>query len=336
MTSTLRRRLLVSHLAVALVGVAVLVGIGLIVGDTLLNRQRRMNGGMGMRPDTTSDAVASILPSVLIVGGLAAVIAAGVAAVLVTRSIMGPLSSIQEASRRIADGDYAQRVPTPRGRRTRGSRSRHRRPRTPPGRNGGAQVAPHRRGSSRDEDTHHHHQGVDGGFARRSGRAGPRGLRARCRRGIPAPAPRGGPVDAVQSRGAHPQPPRIADRCRTRCRRCRRENAHAVRTRGRRACCGGRARAHRGRPSAARAGPRQPRGKRARPHGQRRNCHWSRLEATRRRRGYRSPTRVTALRPRNSTASSSASIGSPTRPPPVAAASASPSPAPWSKRTEAP
>ncbi|NYI40048.1 sensor histidine kinase [Demequina lutea] len=113
MTSTLRRRLLVSHLAVALVGVAVLVGIGMIVGDTLLSRQRRMNGGMGMRPDTTSDAVASILPSVLIVGGLAAVIAAGVAAILVTRSIMGPLSSIQEASRRIADGDYAQRVPTP-------------------------------------------------------------------------------------------------------------------------------------------------------------------------------------------------------------------------------
>ena len=34
MTSTLRRRLLASHLAVALVGVAVLVGIGLVVGDT--------------------------------------------------------------------------------------------------------------------------------------------------------------------------------------------------------------------------------------------------------------------------------------------------------------
>lgn len=113
MTSTLRRRLLASHLAVALVGVAVLVGIGLIVGDTLLNRQRRMNSGMGARADNTGETVASILPSVLIVGGLAAVIAAGVAAVLVTRSIMGPLSSIQEASRRIADGDYAQRVPTP-------------------------------------------------------------------------------------------------------------------------------------------------------------------------------------------------------------------------------
>ena len=55
MTSTLRRRLLVSHLAVALVGVAVLVGIGLIVGDTLLSRQRRMNGGMGMRADNTGD-----------------------------------------------------------------------------------------------------------------------------------------------------------------------------------------------------------------------------------------------------------------------------------------
>ncbi len=113
MTSTLRRRLLVSHLAVALVGVAALVGIGLIVGDNLLNRQRRMSGGMGMRPDNTAETVAAILPNVLIVGGLAAIVAAGVAAILVTRAIMGPLSSIQEASRRIADGDYAQRVPTP-------------------------------------------------------------------------------------------------------------------------------------------------------------------------------------------------------------------------------
>ncbi len=112
MTSTLRRRLLVSHLAVALVGVAVLVGIGLVVGGALLNRQGRMNG-MGMRADDASDVVASVLPSVLVAGGLAAIVAAGVSALLVTRSIMGPLSSIQQASRRIAGGDYAQRVPTP-------------------------------------------------------------------------------------------------------------------------------------------------------------------------------------------------------------------------------
>ncbi|NTV40137.1 MAG: HAMP domain-containing protein, partial [Demequinaceae bacterium] len=103
-----------SHLAVALVGIAALVGVGSIAGGAVLNGQRHMNGGRGMRSDDAGDVVAALLPSVLIVGGAAALLAAGVAAVLVTRSIMGPLAAIQEASRRIADGDYAQRVPTPR------------------------------------------------------------------------------------------------------------------------------------------------------------------------------------------------------------------------------
>lgn len=113
MTSTLRRRLFASHLAVALVGVAALIGAGLVAGGAVLDRQRRMNGNMGMRAADARDVIASLLPSVLIAGGLAALVAAGVAAVIVTRSIMGPLAAIQEASRRIADGDYAQRVPTP-------------------------------------------------------------------------------------------------------------------------------------------------------------------------------------------------------------------------------
>ena len=113
MTSTLRRRLLASHLAVALVGIAALIGVGLVVGGTLLNRQTRMNGRMGMGAADAKEAVASVLPSVLIIGGLVALLAAGVAAGLVTRSIMGPLAAIQEASHRIANGDYAHRVPTP-------------------------------------------------------------------------------------------------------------------------------------------------------------------------------------------------------------------------------
>lgn len=114
MRSTLRRRLLVSHLAVALVGIAALVGIGSIAGGAVLNGQRRMNGASRMRAEDATDVISSVLPTVLMIGGIAALLAAGLAAVLVTRSIMGPLAAIQGASRRIADGDYAQRVPTPR------------------------------------------------------------------------------------------------------------------------------------------------------------------------------------------------------------------------------
>jgi signal transduction histidine kinase len=114
MTPTLRARLLVSHLAVSLVGIAALVGVGFVVGGSLLNRQGRMNGGQGMRSDDARDVVGSLLPTVLIAGGVAALVAAGVAALLVTRSIMGPLAAIRLASRRIARGEYDHKVPAPR------------------------------------------------------------------------------------------------------------------------------------------------------------------------------------------------------------------------------
>lgn len=114
MRSTLRRRLLASHFAVALVGVAALIGAGFVVGGALLNRHGGMMRGAGMRGDQATDVVASLVPGVLIAGGAAALVAAAVAAVLVTRTIMGPLGSIQAASRRVANGDYKQAVPTPR------------------------------------------------------------------------------------------------------------------------------------------------------------------------------------------------------------------------------
>lgn len=114
MKTTLRRRLLASHFAVALVGVAALIGAGFVVGGTLLNRQGGMMRGSGMRVDDARDVVGDLLPGVLIVGGAAALVAAAVAAVLVTRTIMGPLGSIRAASRRVANGDYTQSVPTPR------------------------------------------------------------------------------------------------------------------------------------------------------------------------------------------------------------------------------
>ncbi len=114
MRSTLRRRLLASHFAVALVGVAALIGAGSVVGGTLLTRQGGMMHGSGMRVEDARDVVANLLPGVLIVGGGAALVAAAVAAALVTRTIMGPLGSIQAASRRVANGDYKQAVPIPR------------------------------------------------------------------------------------------------------------------------------------------------------------------------------------------------------------------------------
>ncbi len=114
--STLRARLLLSHLAVALVGVAALLAVGLVVGGALLDRQQgrmgpgMMNGG----PDDAREAVRSLLPGALVAGGIAALMAAAVVAWLVTRSILGPLQGLREAAHRIAAGDYAHRMPAPR------------------------------------------------------------------------------------------------------------------------------------------------------------------------------------------------------------------------------
>ncbi len=114
MRSTLKRRLLLSHLAVALVGVVALLGTGSMVGGVLLRRRPTMMRGSGMRAEDPRDVVASLLPGVLLIGGAAALVAAALAAVLVTRTIMEPLRAIQQASRRVANGDYHQAVPTPR------------------------------------------------------------------------------------------------------------------------------------------------------------------------------------------------------------------------------
>lgn len=114
MRSTLKRRLLLSHFAVALVGVLALLGTGSVVGGTLLDRRVAMMHGRGMRVEDPREVVANLLPGVLIIGGGAALVAAALAAVFVTRTIMEPLAAIQQASRRVANGDYHQAVPTPR------------------------------------------------------------------------------------------------------------------------------------------------------------------------------------------------------------------------------
>ncbi|MDN4477728.1 HAMP domain-containing sensor histidine kinase [Demequina sp. SYSU T00039] len=112
---SLRSRLLASHLAVALTGTLVAVVIGGALTSTLVGRQLgMMRGAMGGgQAQAAQDAVRSVLPVALAWGAVAAAAVAAALALLLSRRIVAPLTAIQEASHRIARGDYRQEVPRP-------------------------------------------------------------------------------------------------------------------------------------------------------------------------------------------------------------------------------
>ncbi|WP_062313317.1 sensor histidine kinase [Demequina rhizosphaerae] len=111
--STVRGRLLASHLAVAAVGVVALVAVGSVVANVTVNR--RMGGARGamMGQESARDLLADVLPLALGWGAAAGLAGAAVAALLMSRRIAGPLAAIREATRAIAAGDYTRRVPRP-------------------------------------------------------------------------------------------------------------------------------------------------------------------------------------------------------------------------------
>ncbi|WP_062318655.1 sensor histidine kinase [Demequina maris] len=111
--STVRGRLLASHLAVAAVGVVALVVVGTVVANVTVNRRMGMGRGTMMDQDSARDLLADALPAALGWGAAAGLAAAAVAALLMSRRIAGPLAAIREATRAIAAGDYTRRVPRP-------------------------------------------------------------------------------------------------------------------------------------------------------------------------------------------------------------------------------
>ncbi|WP_082099135.1 sensor histidine kinase [Demequina iriomotensis] len=111
--STLRRRLLASHLVVAAVGVLALVAVGLAVGGVAVQRRMGTTHGSMMRAAEAQQAFADALPLALGWGAAAGIVAAAIAALWASRRIAGPLAEVQEATRAIAGGDYTRRVPRP-------------------------------------------------------------------------------------------------------------------------------------------------------------------------------------------------------------------------------
>ena len=109
----LRGRLLFSHVVVAIVGTATLFAtVGLVAPGAFDAAMGPSMGGMGsMMSVLVRTAFQDAVQTALIVAAIAAVVAAIVISVALSTRLSGPITSLATASRRIADGHYAERVP---------------------------------------------------------------------------------------------------------------------------------------------------------------------------------------------------------------------------------
>ncbi|HUF39395.1 MAG TPA: ATP-binding protein [Anaerolineales bacterium] len=115
-------KLFLSYLAVILVGVAVLAVAAEFAIPNAFGRHMsgmmgdEMMGGMGMMGEAEGDLFASFRAAfneTLLLAAFAAVLVAGAASYLIARRIIAPVLALTAASRRIAAGEYGERVPLP-------------------------------------------------------------------------------------------------------------------------------------------------------------------------------------------------------------------------------
>jgi len=121
-TTTLRSRLLASHLVVAAVGAGALVIVAATVTNVAFRvRLRDRPGMMGVPPrdgnkaftNQLQAALAESLTWALVIGVLVAVATAGVAALIVARRISRPVEQIRAATHRMARGEFRIEIPLP-------------------------------------------------------------------------------------------------------------------------------------------------------------------------------------------------------------------------------
>src|SRR5581483_3562419 len=113
----LRARLFLAHLLVIAVGMVTLFAATLTIAPTLFDR---LMGGMmgpgasamGGVAETTAQAFRAAMLQALLLSAGAATLAAVAVSLFVSTRIVTPIQRLLAASRRIASGHYAQRVPT--------------------------------------------------------------------------------------------------------------------------------------------------------------------------------------------------------------------------------
>jgi methyl-accepting chemotaxis protein len=117
----LRGKLFLAHLLVIVVGVVTLFVSTLGIAPTLFDRlmggmmepgASTMGGMMGGMAETTAQAFRAAMLQALLLSAGAATLAAVVVSLFVSTRIVTPIQRLLAASRRIAGGHYAERVPT--------------------------------------------------------------------------------------------------------------------------------------------------------------------------------------------------------------------------------
>ena len=119
----LRTRLFLSYLVVVATGAITMLVVGTVTTRTVYERRvgrvglgRQQGRRNAAEPVTEADLQTvldeSLLPALLI-GTIAALVAAGLVAWLVGRRLLRPLEEVRDATRRMAAGDYDVRVPVP-------------------------------------------------------------------------------------------------------------------------------------------------------------------------------------------------------------------------------
>ncbi len=117
---SLRMRLMVSHMAVVVVGVVTTLIVGNLLAPTFIDRHVRAMGriaGTMMEQSVLADFERGALSGfgqALLVAAAASTIAALVVAAFASGRLLRPLEPIRRATRRLAGGSYAERVPIPR------------------------------------------------------------------------------------------------------------------------------------------------------------------------------------------------------------------------------
>ena len=116
----LRGKLFLAHLLVIAVGMVTLFAATVSIAPTLFDRLMgammgpggsSMSGMMGGMAETTAHAFRSAMLQALLVSAAAATLAAVAVSLFVSTRIVTPIQRLLAASRRIASGHYAERVP---------------------------------------------------------------------------------------------------------------------------------------------------------------------------------------------------------------------------------